>query len=188
MKAPLWECDARGRLPARKAPLPPGVLFTHQASVVLENGQLVIETTGHDSQVGFDAVPPGPGPYTLQLRMKSTGAGLGQVFWVTTPAPNFVAEQNVAFEPIHDGQWHDYTLTLPVKQPAVTFLRLDSGSSPGEIRLERWVLKDATGRVLTRIIHGAGNASRSVRHRNPKRKRGKTLTQPSLTLRVAMRP
>ena len=57
MQAPLWECDARGRLPSREAPLPPGVLFTHQTSVVLENGQLVIESTGHDPQVGFDAVP-----------------------------------------------------------------------------------------------------------------------------------
>ena len=70
------------------------------------------------------------------------------MFWATTPAPSFVGEQNVTFEPIHDGQGRDYTLTLPVEQPAVTFLRLDPGSSPGEIRLERLVLEDANGRVL----------------------------------------
>ena len=108
----------------------------------------MIESTGNDPQVGFDGIPPGVGPFTLELRMKSDSAGFGQVFWVTTPAPNFVGEQNVTFEPIHDGQWHDYTLMLPLKQPAITFLRLDPGSAPGEVRVERFVLKDEGGRVL----------------------------------------
>jgi hypothetical protein len=148
LKEPLWESDARGHTPLPKVSLPPGVQFSHEANVVLEGGQIVIESTGHDPQAAFGDIPSGLGPFTLQLRMKSDSAGFGQVFWVTSPVPTFVGEQHVTFEPIHDGQWHDYTLALPVEQPAITFLRFDACSAPGKVRLERFVLKDKNGRVL----------------------------------------
>ncbi len=148
LKEPLWETDGRGRLPSRTGTPPPGVRFTHQADVSLDGGRLAIESTGHDPQVGLEGIPPGPGPLTLELRMQSDGAGYGQIFWATTQEANFVGEQNVTFEPIHDGQWHDYLLTLPATQPPVSFLRLDPGSAPGKVRVERLVLKDDGGRVL----------------------------------------
>ena len=39
---------------------------------------------------------------------------------------------------------------------------------------------------LTRIIHGSGGNGRTMRHTDPKRKRGQSLLQPSLALRVGM--
>jgi len=53
----------------------------------------------------------------------------------------------VFFDVNHDGQWHDYTLKLPVAQ-AIKHLRLDPCAAPGEIRVEWLRLKDNADGVV----------------------------------------
>ena len=56
--------------------------------------------------------------------MKSDSKGKGQLLWSVAPQPQFARVRSVFFDVNHDGQWHDYTLKLPVAQ-AIKHLRLD---------------------------------------------------------------
>ena len=74
------------------------------------------------------------GPFTMDLRMKSSGKGGGRVFWANAKnqQPIFTAERTTKLEPIHDGQWHDYTLKLPTA--SIESLRIDPARARCESR------------------------------------------------------
>lgn len=106
---------------------------------------LRIRSTGRDPWLATDLKPPVQGPFEVELRLRSTARGAGQCFWSENGRP-FSRQFSVTFEPRHDGQWHDYRITLPAGR--ATRLRLDPATAPGEIHLQRLLLRDAKGKVL----------------------------------------
>jgi hypothetical protein len=179
LKEPLWTDppqpqsgkkpgakQAGGKLPAGATAIVRGV---HDATLALKPTEMQLQCSGHDPQITVGNIPPAAGPYTLELKMNSASAGYGEVFWVTTPEPKFVASQSVRFDAIHNGQWHDYAIALPVAQASVTFLRLDPCAAPGLVRIARLVLKDATGKVVKawfgQPVSAAGKVAAAVGER-----------------------
>jgi hypothetical protein len=121
----------------------------HQAKVNVLDKEIRVQCIGNDPQIFFSNIPPAAGPFTLELKLKSSSQGKGVIFWSAAAKPEFSAESSVTFSPNHDGeQWHDYTVTLPAVTPALTHLRVDPGNAPGLVRIARIVLKDASGKVV----------------------------------------
>jgi hypothetical protein len=78
----------------------------------------------------------------VNLRMRVTAGGGGQLFWTTEEFPAFDEEKSLRFQTIPDGRMHDYRLELK-RHPAwagrtITQLRLDpaNGSRSGEFNIE----------------------------------------------------
>lgn len=148
MEAEWRKWDAANQEPLWKD-RPPAVSKTHQARAETLATEIQVHCTGSDPQVVFSGIPAAQGPFTLEIRMKSAGAGPGQVFWATAQAPEFAASRSIAFEPLHDGAtWHEYALRIPEAMLPLTRLRLDPGNAPGLVRIARLVLKDANGNVV----------------------------------------
>lgn len=137
LKEPLWTDPV------------PIVRGTHHATAQQYANEVQLRCTGNDPQAVFGDIPSARGPFTLEMKIKSTSAGPGEIFWVITPEPKFVAAQSVRFEPAHDAsRWEDISVVLPVTGQPITHLRLDPGNAPGLVRIARLVLKDAGGQVV----------------------------------------
>ena len=106
-----------------------------------------IESVGTDPYIVALEVPPGTGPYTLEITMKSNSNGEGQVFWTTADEKPFHRDRSVSFEPKHDKRTHTYRIKLPVGKP-LTGLRLDPATATGEITLQTFRLLDKDGKEL----------------------------------------
>ncbi|MCX5654548.1 MAG: hypothetical protein NTY65_07880 [Planctomycetota bacterium] len=117
---------------------PAGWTATHDCRVEAAGGNLKITSTGNDPYLYGPAVKA-EGPVTLSLRIKSTSAGTGRIFWVTDTAPHFTEEQAAGFDIDHDGRWHEYQVLLPAGG-TITRLRLDPSTGPGAIEIERMEL------------------------------------------------
>lgn len=113
----------------------------------MKDGVLVITSTGGDPYIVTRDLPAGAGPYTVEFKMKSDSRGTGQVFWTTADDKGFHRDRSATFEPKHDGAWHAYAVKLPVEK-ALTGLRLDPSTAPGEIRLDAIKLKDKDGKAI----------------------------------------
>jgi arylsulfatase A-like enzyme len=97
-------------------------------------------STGGDPWIATRAVPGGKGPFTLTLRMKSTASGGGTLYYSSSAKPGFKREQSMPLAVQHDGQWHEYEVTLPVEK--LTALRLDPASGAGQIEISTMELRD----------------------------------------------
>lgn len=150
MEAAWKHWDAELREPLWRDP-PPIVRGTHDAAVLVAATEIQIRSTGNDPQVVFGEIPAAGGPFTLELRVKSASSGPGEILWSTTRTPTFSASRRVGFQPIHDGQWHDYKVKLPAGD-AIRFLRFDPSAGPGLVRVARLVLVDAEGKAVKRWI------------------------------------
>ena len=117
------------------------------AAVATKDGVLVVTSTGGDPYIVTRHLPAGAGPYTVEFKMKSGSRGTGQVFWTTADDTGFHRDRSTTFEPKHDGEWHEYAVKLPVEQ-ALTGLRLDPSTAPGEVRLDAIKLKDKDGKAI----------------------------------------
>jgi arylsulfatase A-like enzyme len=122
----------------------------HHARTKVFPTEIRMECTGNDPQLILGGIPPATtGPFTLELRVKSSSKGPGEVFWSTAAKPQFTAAQSVKLEIRHGGdQWRDCSVRLPAVTPALTHLRLDPGNAPGLVRIARIVLKDGEGSVI----------------------------------------
>jgi len=122
----------------------------YHAKVSILPAEIRMECTDNDPQLILSDIPAvSTGPFTLELKIKSTSKGPGEVFWSTAAKPQFTAAQRVEFDVRHDGaQWRDYSVKLPAVTPALTHLRIDPGTAPGLVRIARLVLKDAEGKVV----------------------------------------
>ncbi|MCE9561553.1 MAG: sulfatase [Planctomycetes bacterium] len=131
--------------PAAGAPI--GWTPGKDAAVATKDGVLVITSTGGDPYIVTRDLPAGEGPYTVEFKMKSGSRGSGQVFWTTADDKGFHRDRSAAFEPKHDGEWHEYALKLSVEKP-LTGLRLDPSTAAGEIRLDAIKLKNKEGKTI----------------------------------------
>ncbi len=100
-------------------------------------GSLVVEATGGDPYVWTQDVPRAEGPLVVTLRMKSTTRGGGTVYWGAAGQGKFDRSRSVAFQPVHDGAWHEVEVALPV-EGAMDRLRIDPATAPGRIEID-WV-------------------------------------------------
>jgi len=66
----------------------------------------------------------------VSLQMQSTTGKKGEMFFAA-PGEDYSPNRRVAFALVPDGQWHDYTVTLPADP--IDRLRLDPGSTPGPV-------------------------------------------------------
>jgi arylsulfatase A-like enzyme len=117
------------------------------AAVATKDGVLVITSTGGDPYIVTRDLPAGAGPYTLEFKLKSDSRGTGQILWTTADDKGFHRDRSAAFEPKHDGEWHEHAVKLPVEK-ALTGLRLDPSTAAGEIRLDAITLKDKNGKAI----------------------------------------
>jgi arylsulfatase A-like enzyme len=120
------------------------------------DGELRITSTGGDPWISTRGLPRGAkGPFTLRLRLRSTGAGRGVVFFGTPANPGFHAERSVSFAMPHDGQPHPHEVALPTE--SITALRLDPGNAPGETVITLLALLDAAGTVVRSWLPSPGS-------------------------------
>lgn len=128
-----------------------------ECSLALRDGQLVIQSGGKDPSLQTVWTDPvAPQPLTLELRMKSTAAGLrraqssdrGQLFWEQRGLkPPHHRDRSVLFDIQQDGAEHDYRVAFQPQRPLVG-LRLDPAQGPGRIEIQRLRLQDAAGHTL----------------------------------------
>jgi len=117
-------------------------------TISIESGELVIQSSGRDPWFATRAIPKGQGPFTLQLRMRSTASGKALVYYCNTPKRGFNREQTVPLPVKHDGEWHEYKVIVPSEK--LTALRIDPATAKGEVRLSSLTLTDAAGKMVKR--------------------------------------
>src|SRR5262249_45344984 len=104
---------------------------THDCTLMPKKGGLQILSLGNDPYLASPPVKV-EGPLLVNLRARCATSGPGQIFWITTAAPSTQEARCARFPLIHDGQWHDYSVSLPAKG-TVTWLRFDPGDGPGTV-------------------------------------------------------
>lgn len=117
------------------------------AQLATKDGSLVITSTGNDPWIARRDLPAGaPGPFTLTLRLASTGRGNGVVYFTDKAQGGFDKDHTAVFAMTHDGQPRVSTVKLPAEK--LTAFRLDPGNAPGVIILHQLELRDASNRIV----------------------------------------
>ena len=125
------------------------------ARLEIRDGQFLLTSLGGDPFLQTRLLAPGRPPYVAELRLRSTSAGPGQFFWSTASRDGFSSRNSVTFPVEHDNLWHDYSVKLPATN-AITSLRWDPSTAPGEIRLARLALRDADGKLTAEWRYAPG--------------------------------
>lgn len=112
-----------------------------------QQGRMKLTSSGGDPFVFIREIKPGKGPYMVTFRMKSNSNGNCQVFWMTNEDKTFFRDRSVVIKPDHDNEWHDYELKFPVEK-ALSGLRLDPSSGPGDILIENLRIRGNDGNIL----------------------------------------
>ncbi len=110
-----------------------GSTALHDCTLAVAGGVLRIRSSGNDPYLVSPPVQI-EGPFGVKLRVKCATGGDGQIFWATTQAPNMDEARSEHFKLIHDGQWHNYAVSLQAKG-TVTRLRLDPGEAAGLVEV-----------------------------------------------------
>lgn len=107
----------------------------HMCSITAADGVLKIQSSGNDPYLISGPIKV-EGPLAVKIRVKCATGGGGEFFWTTTESPNTNEEHSQHFKLIHDSQWHDYSVRLDARG-TVTRLRLDPGTAPGLVEVEK---------------------------------------------------
>ncbi len=122
--------------------------FSKDARLRIEKDQIVITATGGDPWISTRNVPKNAvGPFTIKLRMTSTGNGNGTVFFSDSPKKGFNKEQSVDFDAKHDGQSHDYEIKLPLE--TILAIRFDPSNAVGEMVIQQFEMLEKNGRTTS---------------------------------------
>ena len=108
----------------------------HDCRIAAGAGVLTIHSSGGDPYLSAPAASAGS-EFVVRLRMKLKTGGIGQFFWSSTQHAGTSADRQVGFQLIHDGQWHEYQVRMQIDGD-LTRLRLDPGTSPGEVQVD-WI-------------------------------------------------
>jgi len=109
--------------------------------------RLSLKSSGGDPWISTRALPQAQGPFVVVLRMSSTTKGAGVIFFLSENDKGFHKDRSEDFSMTQDGEFHDYEIEVPAKD--LIALRLDPGNSPGDIAIERFNLRDATGKNIS---------------------------------------
>ncbi len=118
----------------------PDLIPVKGTTLAKRSGVLVISTETNPS-FNTTELPPGQGPFSLGVRLRTHGKGEGRVFWTTSKKEPFARERSASFPLQHDDAWHNYVIPIPSDQPLYS-LRLDAGIGAGETRVEFMRLRD----------------------------------------------
>ena len=130
------------------------------------DSELRMESSGRDPWCFTREMPAAKGPLTVELSMKSTAKGDGQIFFTTAPKDGFGRAKNVSFAVTHDGEFHDYKIVLG-DAGRVYAVRIDPATAPGEIAIRALVLRDASGAVAKTWKFAEAPAPVVVKHATP---------------------
>ena len=117
------------------------------AQLVVKDGSLHLTSNGTDPFIAANELPPATGPYIVELRMRSTLQGQPQLFWATQSQPPFAPARSLEFAAQALGVWNDYTIKLP-ETAALRAIRIDPGTTQGEVAFDWIRLKDAQGKLI----------------------------------------
>mgnify|MGYP000237275837 CR=1 FL=1 len=121
--------------------------FSKDVALTAKENLLTLKSTGGDPSISTRFIPQAQGPFLFILRMSSTAKGTGVIFFTSENDKGFHKDRSVGFPLIHDGTFHDYEVQISAKD--LTALRLDPGSAPGDISVDRFDLRDATGKKVS---------------------------------------
>jgi N-sulfoglucosamine sulfohydrolase len=136
------------------------------ARVSFTDNELRMESVGRDPFCFTQELPVAKGPLVLELAMKSTANGEGQIFFTTAPKDGFGRAKSVNFAVTHDGGYHDYKIALGDAKD-IYALRIDPATAPGSIVIRNLVLRDASGKVAKTWKLAEAPAPRVVKHATP---------------------
>lgn len=72
--------------------------------------------------------------YKIEFEMKSSSAGDGELAWKYNANNAYTNENSTPFKGIHDGEWHSYSLAMPL-QKILKVIKIQPSSGEGEIAL-----------------------------------------------------
>ena len=136
------------------------------AQLSFVENELRIESSGRDPWCFTRELPVAKGPFVLELLMRSTAKGDGQIFFTTAPKDGFGRAKVVSFAVTHDGEFHDYKIALGDAE-CIYALRLDPATAPGSIAIRAFALRDASGAVAKRWKFAPAPAPVVVKHATP---------------------
>ncbi|MFT5525318.1 MAG: hypothetical protein ACI9HK_003285, partial [Pirellulaceae bacterium] len=100
----------------------------------------------------------GRGMLQFSVRMRATGSGPGQVFWLSDKQPGAAEERSARFDILSDGKWHTYQVNLPTAT-LTNHLRFDPIVAAGTVELDWIEVKEIQLHPLeierTELIEGA---------------------------------
>ena len=143
---PAYDPAAKPGSPRKRGKPVAGWTPSRHCQLSTGRGTLRVKCTGGDPYLHTAALGAVAGPVTVTLRMKSTAGGAGQVFWTTANGRTFHRSRAVAFQPTHDGQWHEYAVKIPAAG-AIRSVRLDPATKAGQIEIDAIRLIEADGTV-----------------------------------------
>lgn len=115
--------------------------------IVSKDNQLHVISTGTDPFIYTKEVPKIEGKFTFKFQMKSNSKGGGQIYWASNDHHYFHHTKIANFTPIHDDQWHDYAIELPVVG-WLHQLRIDPSAAPGNIIIRATQIQKPDGTIL----------------------------------------
>jgi hypothetical protein len=127
----------------------------HQCKIETVGGVLKIQTSGNDPYLISGPIRV-EGPLAVKLHAKCVGGGSGEFFWTTVESPNTSEERSQNFKLVHDGQWRDYAVRLGARG-TVTRLRLDPGTAPGVVEVEKIeLIREVLHPLEIMAVHATG--------------------------------
>jgi len=138
-----WLEETGARMPVPNPNYNPALIgwtSSNDCRLEVKDGVLKIKSVGGDpwfhttDPLGLAVCPDGA---ILKIRMKCKSEGPAQAFWTTYVGEPFHHSRRVDFDLVHDGEWREYEVKLPVRC-MMEAVRLDPGTGPGEIEIE-WI-------------------------------------------------
>ncbi len=125
-------------------PRVPGWQPSNDARIDLSNGVMKVVSSGNDPYIYTEDIPIASHFFRIRFRMKSSLSGGGALYWTGGNVKAFSHENRLAFDPNHDGKWHDYQLDFESKNP-LNRIRIDPGTSAGTVEIESIILERKWG-------------------------------------------
>jgi len=111
-----------------------GFQAVSQCRVSVQDGRLLVESTGHDPYIVRPMNLPGD-EFEVAIRLRTTVAGNGSIYWTTEKSPTWGEDKARHFSLNSDGQWHTYVYRIQTPG-GLRGLRIDPGTSPGICEIE----------------------------------------------------
>ncbi len=109
---------------------------------------LSVESVGRNPGIETVFTPNVSGAtFLFQFEMKSISTGPGTLSWKDGGEKEYTAENSSPFESIHDGEWHSYSIKMPLEGTLST-IRLKPSEGEGEMELRNLELLTLDGHYI----------------------------------------
>ncbi len=110
-------------------------------------GGIALTSAGTDPFFVASDLPNSSGPYSVKFRLNTNIEGEGSVYWTTAKGIGFALPRSASFSITQDGQWHEYSVNLPVTE-SIDNLRIDPGNAKGVATFEWIRLFDSRNKLV----------------------------------------